>query len=61
MTAIFVSSVIDAPAADVWAIVRDFNGMPQWHPLIADSLIENGLTLRPHRLRAVFAVRVTAA
>ena len=44
MTTVFVSSVIDAPAADVWAIVRDFNGMPLWHPLIADSLIENGLT-----------------
>ncbi|AOB31134.1 polyketide cyclase [Bordetella sp. H567] len=44
MTTVFVSSVIDAPAADVWAAVRDFNGMPQWHPLIADSLIENGLT-----------------
>ncbi|CAM3762666.1 SRPBCC family protein [Bordetella sputigena] len=44
MTAIFVSSVIDAPAGDVWAAVRDFNGMPQWHPLIVDSSIENGLT-----------------
>lgn len=51
MTAIFVSSVIDAPAADVWAIVRDFNAMPQWHPLIADSLIENGLT--PDRIGCV--------
>jgi hypothetical protein len=44
MTAVFISSVIDAPAADVWTVVRDFNGMPLWHPLIADSVIENGLT-----------------
>ncbi|ARP90828.1 MxaD family protein [Bordetella genomosp. 9] len=44
MATVFVSSIIDAPAAEVWAVVRDFNAMPQWHPLIADSLIENGLT-----------------
>lgn len=44
MTAIFVSSVIDAPAGDVWSAVRDFNGMPQWHPMIVDCSIENGLT-----------------
>ncbi|ANN78186.1 SRPBCC family protein [Bordetella flabilis] len=51
MTTVFVSSVIDAPAADVWSIVRDFNAMPQWHPLIADSMIENGLT--PDRIGCV--------
>jgi len=44
MAYVFVSSVIDAPAEAVWAAVRDFNGMPQWHPLIADSRIENGMT-----------------
>jgi hypothetical protein len=44
MTTVFTSSVIDAPAAAVWDVMRDFNGMPQWHPLIADSVIENGLT-----------------
>lgn len=44
MATVFVSSIIDAPAAEVWAVVRDFNAMQQWHPLIADSLIENGLT-----------------
>ncbi|ARP81538.1 MxaD family protein [Bordetella genomosp. 8] len=44
MTTVFVSSVIDAPAGEVWATVRDFDAMPQWHPVIADSTIENGLT-----------------
>jgi hypothetical protein len=39
---IFTSSVIDAPIDDVWAKIRDFNGLPAWHPAIADSLIENG-------------------
>jgi hypothetical protein len=39
---IYVSSVIDAGADTVWGRIRDFNGMPQWHPGIADSRIENG-------------------
>ncbi|MFL6664808.1 MAG: SRPBCC family protein [Rhizobacter sp.] len=41
MVRVYVSSVIDAGADNVWARVRDFNGMPQWHPGIADSRIEN--------------------
>ena len=36
------STVIEAPIERVWAVLRDFNGMPQWHPGIADSRIENG-------------------
>ncbi len=39
-THVFVSSVIDAPVADVWAKIRDFNALPAWHPAIADSRIE---------------------
>ena len=42
MIRLYVSSVIDASADNVWARVRDFNGLPQWHPGIADSRIENG-------------------
>lgn len=42
MARVFVSSVIDAPPARVWERVRDFNGMPKWHPRIRDSRIENG-------------------
>jgi hypothetical protein len=41
MIRVYTSSVIDASADTVWARVRDFNGMPQWHPDIADSRIEN--------------------
>jgi hypothetical protein len=40
---VYTSSVIDAPAQDVWAKIRDFNGLPLWHPSIADSRIENNL------------------
>jgi uncharacterized protein YndB with AHSA1/START domain len=39
---VYVSSVIDASADTVWSRIRDFNAMPQWHPGIADSRIENG-------------------
>ena len=42
MARVYVSSVINAPAAKVWARVRDFNGLPNWHPRIAESRIENG-------------------
>ena len=41
MIRIYVSSVIDASADTVWARIRDFNGLPLWHPAIADSRIEN--------------------
>ncbi|MBN2217281.1 MAG: SRPBCC family protein [Pirellulales bacterium] len=42
MTMISVSSVIDAPVAEVWAKIRDFNALPDWHPAIAESHVENG-------------------
>lgn len=42
MANVYVSTVIEAPAETVWARVRNFNGLPQWHPGIADSRIENG-------------------
>jgi hypothetical protein len=42
MARVYVSSVIEAPVAKVWEKVRDFNGMPRWHPGIRDSRIENG-------------------
>ena len=41
MARVFVSTVIPASAAKVWERVRDFNGMPKWHPGIRDSRIEN--------------------
>lgn len=42
MVKVFVTSVIDAPASAVWDVVRGFNEMPDWHPLIARSRIEQG-------------------
>lgn len=37
-----VSSVIDAPIEKVWARIRDFNGLPSWHPRMVESHIEDG-------------------
>ena len=36
------SAVIDAPIERVWGMVRDFDGLPAWHPEIASSEIEYG-------------------
>ena len=41
MIRVYVSSVIDVSADTVWARIRDFNALPLWHPMIADSRIEN--------------------
>ena len=41
MVNIYISSVIEATAQAVWERVRDFNALPQWHPVVADSRIEN--------------------
>ena len=42
MAKVYTSSVVNAPAAKVWARVRDFNGLPGWHPAVGESRIENG-------------------
>ncbi len=38
----YTSGVIPASADEVWATVRDFNGMPGWHPGIAESSLDYG-------------------
>ena len=41
----YASSVIAAPADEVWAVIRDFNGLATWHSgLVATSEIEEGKT-----------------
>src|SRR5262249_48703056 len=39
---VYTSSVIGASAEAVWALIRDFNGLPKWHPAIAAWRIETG-------------------
>ena len=43
MTRVFISAVINAPVDKVWGTVRDFNGLPQWHPRFSRSHIEDNL------------------
>lgn len=40
MVKVYTSSVIDAPVERIWALIRDFNALPKWHPAIRDSRIE---------------------
>ncbi len=42
MPEVYVSSVIGATAEAVWTRIRDFNGLPNWHPAVAESRIEGG-------------------
>ena len=42
MAKVLVSSVVNAPADQVWGAIRDFNGTPSWHPALAASEIQGG-------------------
>ena len=42
MAKIFRRSVINSSIDDVWAKIRDYNSLPDWHPVFVDSHIENG-------------------
>ena len=63
MIQVYASTVIDAPAPTVWSVIRDFNALPQWHPLIAESRIEGNLApdkvgcIRSFRTRDGGAIR----
>lgn len=43
MARTYRSAIIDAPVERVWGVIRDFDGLPAWHPAIAASEIEYGL------------------
>lgn len=42
MPEVLSSAVIPAPPGDVWRTVRDFDGLPGWHPAIAASTLTAG-------------------
>ena len=42
MVKVVKSTIVDAPVEAVWAVLRDFNGHEEWHPVVADSAIERG-------------------
>lgn len=43
MARAYASCVIDAPVEAVWPVVRDFNALPVWLPVVSRSTIEDGL------------------
>lgn len=38
---VHITEIINAPIKKVWQIMRDFNGLPTYHPAIKASRIEN--------------------
>lgn len=40
------SAVLQGSAEQVWALLADFGRVADWHPFVADSKIENGLSGR---------------
>ncbi len=42
MSRSYASAIVAAKADEVWRLVRDFDGLPRWHPAVADSRIEDG-------------------
>jgi len=43
MVHVYRSTIIEASRSLVWEVIRDFNALPDWHPAIADSKIEDGM------------------
>lgn len=43
MTQVYISSMINAPAPEVWRLIRNFNGLPDWTPFVAESRIEQNM------------------
>lgn len=43
MARAYASTILDAPVEAVWAVIRDFNGLPAWNAAIARSEVEDGL------------------
>ncbi len=42
MATVYSSTVVKADPATVWALVRDFNALPQWFPFIVSSELRAG-------------------
>ncbi len=42
MARVYISAVMDIPLAEAWAVLRDFNALPIYHPFFSKSEIEGG-------------------
>ncbi len=41
MPRVYYSTILSAPVEEAWEVVRDFNGLPNWHPGITASELED--------------------
>src|SRR5512144_341135 len=57
MTKVTVATTIKAPADEVWRLVGGWNALPDWHPAVEKSEIEQGGHLR--RLRLADGTEIT--
>jgi hypothetical protein len=54
MAQAYWSSAFTSSAEDIWAVVRRFNGLPDWHPAIQDSaLVEGESEFTPGAIRVL--------
>ncbi|MEV4009878.1 SRPBCC family protein [Nonomuraea angiospora] len=54
MAQAYWSSVFTSSAADLWAVIRQFNGLPDWHPAIQSSeLVEGDSASAPGAVRVL--------
>ncbi len=51
MPKVYVSTVVSAAAAEVWQVVRNFNGLPEWTQFVAESRIEQNA--RPDQIGCI--------
>lgn len=42
MIHLYASAVLPVTIDRAWAVMRDFDGLPAWHPMIRDSRVEDG-------------------
>jgi hypothetical protein len=42
MARVYVSAVMEIPLEEAWAVLRDFNALPVYHPFFSKSEIEGG-------------------
>ena len=60
MAKVYASAIIATPVGTVWALVRDFNALPQWTGFVVESRIEHSKSpdqigcIRNFRLRDGF-------
>ncbi|WP_199444006.1 SRPBCC family protein [Umezawaea beigongshangensis] len=53
MSRTHVSSVVPVSAEEVWDLLRDFGGLPGWHPLVAATTLVSGTATGVGAIRRV--------